>query len=141
MSRIVDVAEAIKTSINDASFSLSFTSKVEFRVETDLSKLNSLKVSVVPRSTKSELESRVVVSHEIQVDVGIQKKLQTKGEIGVPALMDLVQEIEDHIRNARTLPGGIAWVETVNDPVFSQEHMADHQFLSVLTFTMRVHGG
>ena len=138
MSRINDIADALVTSLNGWNFSLEFTAARLYRPTFDLKEMKTLHVSVVPKAVESGLASRTKALHDIQIDVGIQKKLIVVGETDLDELMDVVEEIADFVQSTRSFALS-SWTETENNPVFSQEHLAEfRQFTSVLTFTFRM---
>lgn len=79
--------------------------------------------------------------YECAIDVGVQQKLPAEGEQAeIDALLDLVEEIADHLRLTR-LPDApdAAWVGITHEPVVSSESLEQHRvFTSVLSVTYRV---
>ena len=73
--------------------------------------------------------------------MGVQKKLPAEGEQAeIDALLDLVEQIADHLRLKR-LPGApaAAWAGIAHEPVVSGESLEQHRvFTSVLSVTYRV---
>jgi hypothetical protein len=71
----------------------------------------------------------------------VQKKLPAEDEVAeIDGLLDLVEEIADHIRLTR-LPDApdAAWVSIAHEPVVSTESLEQHRvFTSVLSVTYRV---
>ncbi|MCE7974806.1 MAG: hypothetical protein DYG92_10885 [Leptolyngbya sp. PLA1] len=103
-----------------------------------LEDLKDLRVSVVPRTTGISAASRESSAFECVIDVGVQKKLADDAEID--GLLDLVEEIADHVRLKR-LPAApdAAWAGIAHDPVVSSESLEQHRaFTSVLSVTYRV---
>jgi hypothetical protein len=103
-----------------------------------LEDLKELRVSVVPRTTGITAASRDSSTFECVVDVGVQKKVSDESEID--GLLDLVEEIADHVRLKR-LPDApdAAWVGIAHEPVVSSEALEQHRaFTSVLSVTYRV---
>lgn len=103
-----------------------------------LEDLKELRVSVVPRTTGISTASRDSSTFECVIDVGVQKKVADESEMD--GLLDLVEELADHIRLTR-LPGmpDAAWIGITHDPVVSSEGLEQHRaFTSVLSVTYRV---
>lgn len=103
-----------------------------------LEDLKELRVSVVPRTTGITAASRDSSTFECVIDVGVQKKIADETEID--GLLDLAEEIADHIRLKR-LPDApeAAWVGIAHEPVVSSEALEQHRvFTSVLSVTYRV---
>jgi len=137
---LIDIADAVVVALNAASFSQEFTAKRHYRPRFDLSEMQALHVSVVPKAVTSEIQSRSQASGDYQVDVGVQKRIAEEADLD--PLMTLVEEVADHFRFARlALPGGeqAVWVRTESDPVYAPEHLDElRQLTSVLTLTFRV---
>ena len=106
-----------------------------------LDDLKELRVSVVPRTSGITTASRDSSLFECVVDVGVQKKLSAEGaDAEIEALLDLVEEITDHLRLKR-LPDApeAAWAGIAHEPVVSSESLEQHRvFTSVLSVTYRV---
>ena len=140
MATLVDIANAVVTELNGASFSLPFEAVRHYRPVFNLAEMQSIHVSVVPKATSQEIHSRSRTVGDYQVDVGVQQKFADGAELD--PLMTLVEEIADQFRFKRlALPGGqeAVWVRTENDPVYAPEHVDElRQFTSVLTLTFRV---
>lgn len=103
-----------------------------------LEDLKDLRVTVVPRTTAISAASRDSSTFECGIDVGVQKKIADEAEID--GLLDLTEEIGDHIRLKR-LPDApeAAWVGIAQEPVVSSEALEQHRtFASVLSVTYRV---
>lgn len=95
-------------------------------------------MTVVPRTTAISAASRDSSTFECVVDVGVQKKIADDAEID--GLLDLVEEVADHIRMKRLaeVPDA-AWVAIAHEPVVSSEALEQHRtFTSVLSVTYRV---
>ncbi len=138
MSTIVAIADAVAASLNAGTFSQPFSAQRLFQPAFTLEELADLKVSVVPRSTAISVSSRDAGQFDHAIDVGVQKKVADDSEID--GLLDLVEEIADHLRLKR-LPEfpEAAWLGIAHEPVVSSEALNEHRaFTSVLTVTYRV---
>lgn len=140
MSTVVDIADAVVASLNAGTFNQTFTAERLYQPTFDLSEMNTLHVSVVPRSRNSQMAARDSTFEECAIDIGIQKKVDPDDPDQIDALMDLVEEISDHLKMRRlaTTPAA-AWLSIENEPVLAREHLEQmRQFTSVLTVTYRV---
>lgn len=138
MSTIIAIADAVAAHLNAGTFSQPISAQRIYQPAFTLEELKDLRVSVVPRSTGITTATRDSSTFECAVDVGVQKKIGEEGEID--GLLDLVEEIADHLRLKR-LPDApdAAWVAISHDPVVSAEALNEHRaFTSVLTVTYRV---
>lgn len=138
MSVITDLADAVASSLNDATFSEEFTAERLHQPSFDLAELSELHVSVVPKSQTITNATRQHSFFDCEIDVGVQQKVADDTE--VDALLDLVQEIADHLRMKR-LPDypQAGWLAIAHDPVVASEHLdQNRQLTSVLTVTYRV---
>lgn len=137
--KVLDIADAVVTDLNAASFSQAFTATRSLQPHYELPDLTKLKVTVLPKARAETPNSRATDSVDYSVDVGVQKKLNsplTQAELN--ALMLLVKEVTAFL-NRRTPSGQeVTWVGTLNEPIFAQEHLKEmNQFTSVLTVTYR----
>lgn len=142
MSVITEVADAVTASLNAASgggeFSQEFTAERLHQPSFELPELETLHVSVVPKSLTITNATRQHSFFDCAIDVGIQKRVAGDGE--VDALLDLAQEIADHLRIKRLdeYPQA-AWLLIAHEPVVASEHLdQNRQLTSVLTVTYRV---
>jgi hypothetical protein len=100
--------------------------------------MKDLHVTVVPKGVELITAGRGVAQSDVQIDIGVQKKLATGDDAEIDELMGLVQEIAEFIRATRQF-GDAVWVKSENTPIYSQEHLGElRQFTSVLTLTLRV---
>jgi len=140
MPLVADVAEAVKAELNAHEFSAEFEAVRAYVPLFDLAEMKDLHVTIVPKGLTVEGGSRKASQHDVQVDVAIQKKLESEDNVEIDALMALVEEISDFLKFKR-LEGfpGAAWLKVENAPVYSQEHLSEmRQFTSVLMLTYRV---
>lgn len=142
MSTIVEIADAVVGHLLTRAFSQPFTPVRTFQPVFDLAELQTLQISVVPRTMTITASSRNLSQYECTIDIGVQKKLGTPDgeQTEIEALLDMVEEIADAFRFER-LSGyrDAAWVSVTNEPVVAAEHLDQHrQFTSLLTLTYRV---
>jgi len=144
MALIADIAEAVVTALNGHTFSQPFTAARAYRPVFDLKDMTDLHVTVVPKGVELTTAGRGLAQSDVQIDIGVQKKLASADNAEIDALVGLVQEIAEFVRSTGRfgLPAGAgdaAWVKTENTPIYSQEHLGElRQFTSVLTLTLRV---
>jgi hypothetical protein len=140
MGIISDIAEAVKESLNGATFSQSFNATRHYLPIYDLQDMKNLHVTVVPKGVVIQPGGRAHNQHDYQIDVAVQKKLSTGDNEEIDPLLTLVDEIADHFRFKRldSFPNAM-WVKTENAPVYAVEHLDRfRQFTSVVTLTFRM---
>ena len=141
MARITDIADAVVAAMNGHTFSQAFTAARAYRPVFELQDMKDLRVTVVPKAVELTTAGRGLAQSDVQIDIGVQKKLAAPGstdDAEIDALMGLVQEIAEFIRATGRF-GDAAWIKTDNAPIYSQEHLGElRQFTSVLTLTLRV---
>jgi len=140
MATCIDIADALVTEINGGSFSQPFTAARELLPNYELAEMTDLHVTVVPKAVEITPFSRAMHQHEVQIDIGIQKKIASDIESEVPQLMTLVEEIADYLRK-RPLAGmpQVVWFKAACEPIFSHQHLAEKRlFTGILTVTYRV---
>lgn len=139
MSVIVDIADAVVAQLNVATLSQPLTAVRHYQPKFELSEMTELKVSVVPRSLVSKSLDRNRDSFDYQIDVAVQRKTDMS-QASLDALMNLVEEIADHLRQGTlTQYPQSRCTEVENAPVYALDHLDElRQFTSVLTVTYRV---
>jgi len=138
MALIADIADAVVTALNGHTFSQPFTAARAYRPVFDLKDMTDLHVTVMPKGVELTTAGRGLAQSDVQIDIGVQKKLAVSDNAELDPLLGLVQEIAEFIRATGRF-GGAAWVKTENTPIYSQEHLGElRQFTSVLTLTLRV---
>lgn len=141
MSTISTIADAVAEHINAGTYSRPVSAERVYQPAFTLQDLKDLRVSVVPRTVGISAASRDSSIFECVIDVGVQQKLPAENEQAeIDALLDLVEEIADHLRLAR-LPEApeAAWAGISHEPVVSSESLEQHRvFTSVLSVTYRV---
>ncbi len=138
MSQITDIADAVVAALNGQTFSQPVAAERAYRAAFDLQEMKDLHVTVVPKGVELVTAGRGLAQSDVQIDIGVQKKLGTGDDAEIDELMGLVQEITEFVRATRQF-GDAVWVKSENTPIYSQEHLGElRQFTSVLTLTLRV---
>jgi hypothetical protein len=138
LSTAITIADAVVAAINAGTSSQPVQAVRLHQPSFTLDELKDLHVSVVPRSVQVSAASRDTSMYDVSVDVGVQKKVSSDQEID--DLLDLVEEIGDHLRLKRLadVPEA-AWVSLAHEPVVAAEHLDQHrQFTSIITVVYRV---
>ena len=140
MAVITDIADAVAAEINAGSFSQPVSATREYLPAFELADMQTLRVTVVPRSVTTLPGGRAHNQYDYAIDVAVQKKLDAADNAEIDALMTLVDELADHLRFKRlTDYPNAAWLKTENVPVYSPEHLEQlRQFTSVITITFRI---
>ncbi|MDD3585822.1 MAG: hypothetical protein PHQ75_01455 [Thermoguttaceae bacterium] len=135
MSLVTELADAVVAELNRKDdWSIPFEAKRVAVPRKDIKDLENVIVSVVPSSLRMTNATRGATKVEIEIDIGIQKHL-TDELTEVAALGTLVDEIVLYIKE-RTLTAKpyAQWTETVNNPIYVPEHIAQKRvFTSVIT--------
>ena len=136
---LLQVAEAVTYEINLGSYSQSVTAVRFYQPRFNLADMDTLHVSVVPRSITEKQLSRALVSYDCGIDVGIQQR-SPMDQPTLDALTKLVAEIADRLRsNPLTAMPDARLMALNNEPVFAPDHLDElRQFTSVLSATYRV---
>jgi hypothetical protein len=135
---ITQIANAVKTELNDSTFSISFAAEMTLLPVFELADMRDLKVTVVPKAQSFQRISRIAGGREIQIDIGVQKKFSAQSE--AEELLGLVEEIATFFDGKRlTGANNAICVKVANEPVYAPEHIQQYrQFTSVLTLTFKV---
>jgi hypothetical protein len=139
LATIIQIADAVVTQLNAATFSQPLTAARHYVPSFKLPDMKELHVTVVPRGISSVSLDRKRDTFSYEIDVAVQKKTDAE-QATLDALMTLVEEIADHFRTEplASFPDARC-LDVKNAPVFSPEHLDElRQFTSVLTLTFRV---
>jgi len=138
VSTILDIADAVTSSLNAGPFNPALSAERRYQPVFDLADLAALKVSVVPKAVTISNATRTDGYFDCAIDIGVQKKIADDSELD--GLVGLVEQIADHLRQKRLDDAPeAAFVSIANEPVFAPEHLdQQHVFTSVLTLTYRV---
>ncbi len=143
MSVVLQIADAIVAelaSAPDGTFNLAFTPERAVLPSYQLLQMSDLRVTVVPRSVELTNASRTLAQHEVEIDIGIQKRVGKDVDSDVEPLLDLVEKIGDYLRRRPLQQASFAaWVRATNEPVYASDHLSEQRlFTSVLTVVYRV---
>ena len=136
---LLQVADAVVFEINAGLYSQAVTAVRFYQPRFELSEMDTLHVSVVPRSMTEKQLSRALTAYDCTIDVGIQQR-STMDQVTLDALTKLVAEIAQRLRTVKlsALPEA-RLMQLVNEPVFAPEHLDElRQFTSVLSARYRV---
>jgi len=143
MAVLLDVADAVVAELNGHTFAQGFTAVRTYVPQYELSEMNTLHVTVVPKSRTKTAAGRVPRTSEHTIDVAVQKKLAGEGTVDADPLMGLVEEIDaffDIGKRLASYPNAVC-VAVTNQPIFAPDHLEQmRQFTSVLSITFRVIG-
>jgi len=143
MNAQIQIAHAVVDLLNDGDFSESFEAVRSYAPKWTVQELETLRVTVVPRSFVSELATRKADRIDYGIDVGVQRRTDESLE-DLDAAMSLVEQMVNELR--RHVVAISTTDEDVNamlvslqvDPVFAPEHIADKRvFTAVIRLTYR----
>lgn len=140
MSTVVRIADAVVADLNAGTFAEPFTAERLFSPVFELPDMQALHVSVVPRSITTQPCTRAAGFFDYNIDIGVQKKLNSDDPTEVEGQLALVEQIGDYLRNRKlaAMPE-TTWIKAENAPVYLPEHLEQlRQFTSVMTVTYRV---
>lgn len=138
MPMLTDIADAVTAKINAASIAPGLAAERILLPVFELKDMKKLKVSVVPKARKIVQGTRTENINEIQIDIGVQKKISNDDELD--GLMKIVEDIAGLFK-AERLDGykKAICVKVENEPVYDHEHLRQlRQFTSVITLAFKV---
>jgi hypothetical protein len=140
MSLVIDIADTVAAELAGGEFSQAFTPERKLLPEYEIADLKNLRVTVVPKAVEASGGSRSASQLDVQVDIGIQKKIGSDLEAEVATLLGVVDEVVRFLtRRPLSALSNVAWVGLANDPIYAPDHLASQRvFTSVLTVTYRV---
>jgi hypothetical protein len=136
MSIVTQIAKAVVTELNKniAYFSIPFEAEMRVLPSFEPAELQTLRISVVPRTLEMERISRSSSKYSVGIDIGIQRRIEGTPEETVAKIGHLVDEIMQFLKE-RTLSNFPAaqWNGITNDPVYVPEHLQQKRtFTSIL---------
>ena len=137
---IIQIADALVLQLSGGSFIQPFIPARAIFPNFEIKELNTLKVTVVPRSVESLAISRGSYQDDYIIDIGVQKKLTEDFEAETVSLIGLVTEIKNSLWRSILRVGSVSaiGVNTKVDPIYSREHLAaDNVFTSIVSVTYR----
>ena len=138
MPLLTDIADAAAAKINAAALAPGLAAERILLPVFELKDMKALKVSVVPKARKIIQGTRTENINEVQIDIGVQKKISDDDELD--GLLKIVEDISALFR-AERLEGykRAICIKVENDPVYDHEHLRQlRQFTSVITLTFKV---
>lgn len=94
---LIELADAVVAELNATTFSQAFSAKRSYRPRFDRKELASLRVSVVPVVSSTEVTGRAVTEVAPAVEVAVQKAIDGPEDTAtIDGLMGLLQEVQDH---------------------------------------------
>jgi hypothetical protein len=139
MSGSAGIAEALVADLNATAFSEPFTAHRAYLPIVELAQMDALHVTVVVAGRTVQPISRQWLQVDHRLEVAVQQRLGGDGPAACDPLLDLVEEIADHVAGHR-LAGApdAAWVKTEHGPLVDPGHLNElRQFTSLLALTYR----
>jgi hypothetical protein len=139
VSTLATLSDAVVDALNAAPLSQPFSAVRAYVPQFDLAQMQDLHVTVVPKRVTSQAADRSRSQFEYEIDVAVQKKLDTVDNGAIDDLASLTQEIADLFRTQRLedYPSAMCLKSQI-DPVYALEHLDQlRQFTSVITLTFR----
>jgi len=95
-AHVVDIADAVVESLNDADFAMSFTAQRMLLARIATKDLKDLKVIVVPVGRAIEIESRGSNDEAVVIHIAIIKHMNDVTDLGeADQLLLLVEQVQD----------------------------------------------
>lgn len=143
MAMIIDLAEAVANELNSSpggTFSQDFTAVRRVLPEFELADLAELRVSVVPKAVGISNATRQASQYDLQIDIGVQKKLGKDLDTEVAVLAGFIEEVMSFLkRRPLSADPNAVWVKMENEPIYSPGHLAEQRvFTSVITLTYQI---
>ena len=134
---ILQIADAVVEELNGQEFSQEFTAVRRVLPLFKLKDMDTLHVTVVPKTLGIAVASRGSYQYDYAVDIGVQQHL-TDIESETGDLLALVEEIAEFFKGRSLEDLGVVCVAVANEPVYAPDHMQQKSlFTSLLTLTFR----
>ncbi len=141
MSTLVDLAEAVKTELEAASLSQSFTPVRSYRPRFNMADLDTLRVIVVARNCELGVRNRAHDDHDCIVEISILKRIGgTLTNAAVDPYMDFVEELVDFLRrrDLATMSGATYKKAAYEVPYDDEEMERKQTFEALVSVLYRV---
>ncbi len=142
---IADLADAIVTELNAATFSQEFAAIRKWLAKWTLPQLATLRVSVVPGPATYETASRGQDDERHEMDIAVQKKIDPDTNSEVDALVKFMEEIIAHFRAKRLTAGSTNAICVIRslipgaEAAVAREHLEDKRtFTGVIRTTWMI---
>lgn len=135
----MSIVDEVVDSLNNGTYNLDFTAvKTLFPIYA-IKDLETLRVTVVPKSLNLSAATRAQGEFNYDIDIAIQKALSSVNDAEIQYLMDLIISIAKNFRGkVYTDLGAVCYKQTV-DPLYSVEHISPPSvFTSVVTLSFKV---
>lgn len=134
---IATVAASLAAVLEDLTLGQPFDVVQAFRPSREISDLETLTLTVMPRSIERNSATRSHENVDYLLDVGVQQKLtDTDEETKVAALVAITTTVADTLYGLRL--DGFTCIETKIDPVHSEGHLQNARiFTSIATGRFR----
>ena len=136
------LADAVKVELDNGSWSQAFAAARKWLIKWSLADLATLQVTVVPVGSSWSPLDRHRDNYTIQVDVGVQKKINPNNNTEVDGLAGLLEEFADFFRLKTVEAGGKRFycskreLVAPNESLVAKEHLEDFRtFTGVLRLT------
>lgn len=138
---VIDVAEAVKEAINNASLSQTPTAERKAYPYFELPDLVGLVVLVAPNHALSDLIKRGGTAQTAVVMVGVMKQVVVDDNAAIDPLFYYVYQLAVLLHGNKLDTYAATCTKVEYDPTYDWEHMKKYgQFTSVLKLTFKVTG-
>lgn len=142
MSLVTTIADAVVATLNASGVLTAVDAERSYLPRYEMAEMATLKVTVVPKAMTTDQAARSHASHDVTVDVAVQKKLGNaeQAQAEQDGLMDLSEQLAEHLRvTPLTGQANIRWVRTEHTAIYATEHLEQmRQFTSLFAITYRV---
>ncbi len=141
-SKHVDIAEAIKDSLNSASLAMDFVAERKYPGAVDRIDVSDVEVFVFPIGHAwTYIDRKPTTLHTYDVQVVVRSPLNVDSDEydqdQVDLLLELMEDIEDHLRDNGQMSTATLTAGT-NDPIFEPDKLDEHLFFAGLVFTYTI---
>lgn len=135
-STMLTLCDAIKSELNAADLSLTFTAIRTYRPRWSLQDLQELRVAVIPMAVQAVFGegTRGAQLYRYQLGIALQKKFDHETNAELDTYVVLVEELIDQFREGRSLDNTAFVCKQIEaEPLFFPEHLdQDRIFTSVV---------
>lgn len=122
----IQIADAVVAELRTGTFAPAFVPVRRLLPVRELSELDELRVTVIPRAMESVPLARTTEKRTFTIDIGVQQRVGQDVEHDAAVVMGVAEEIAEFLRN-RPLTGKkeASYIGHGIDPIYSPEHLEE----------------
>lgn len=137
---VSQLADALVVELNNATFTPAVVAQRIYRPVHSLPQLDEIKLLVVPRSFATSATDRGADQLELQVDVGVRRRVRPDEDEDIDQMLSLLDQVSEWLNRRQLVQMPAArFLGLLAEPIYDPEDLDNrHVFTGVLTATYRL---